>query len=408
MSETSAPPLPTGIQLTSLDPVYREDPHSILDRLRVEDPVHYNELMDSYFLTRYEDVFALLRDRDLSVDPRKIVSKSPITQLRNARFEEGVEPSMLMQDAPEHDRLRNLVNKAFTPRAVDRMGPRIQQVSDELLDAAIARGQFDVIADFSAPLPTIIIAEMLGVDPEDQAQFKVWSDSIVQSFNPFLDEAKKAEVQAAGKAMDDYIRAAIEVRRKDRRDDLITGMIEAEEAGQRLNDQEIVTMVGLLLAAGNLTTTDLIGNGVYALLTNPSELKALQDDPSLIDNAVEEMLRFDPPVQQSGRHPFRDQTIAGCPMHQGQSIGVSLAAANHDPSVHPDPHRFDVRRENIEHVSFGGGRRYCLGANLARLEAKIAVGTLVARCPDIKLATDTVVHRSIPVFRGLTTLPVTV
>jgi cytochrome P450 len=186
MSETpsSATPLPTGIQLTSLDPAFREDPHAILDRLRAEDPVHYNALLDSYLLTRYDDVFAVLRDRELRVDPRTSVSNSPISQMRNARLEEGIEPSMLMLDAPEHDRLRNLVNKAFTPRAVDRMAPRIQQVSDELLDRAIPRGAFDVIADFSAPLPTIIIAEMLGVDPEDQAQFKIWSDTIVQGFNP--------------------------------------------------------------------------------------------------------------------------------------------------------------------------------------------------------------------------------
>lgn len=410
-SEPAATPIPTGMQLTPMDPAYREDPHAALDILRDHDPIHYNQLLDSYLLTRYADVFEVLRDRSLSVDPRTIVSNSPIAQLRRERFEgeDAGEPSMLFLDPPEHDRLRGLVNKAFTPRAVERMGPRIQEITDEILDRVLPQGEFDIIADFSAPLPTIVIAEMLGVDPGDQARFKAWSDDIVQGLNPFISQAQREQLQKSGEELGAYLREAIETRRRDRRPDLITAMIEAEENGNQMTTDEIATMVGLLLAAGNLTTTDLIGNGVYALLRNPAELARLREEPSLIVNAVEEMLRYDPPVVQSGRHTLTDREVAGCPMHAGQQIGVSLVGANHDPAVFPDPHRFDIARENVDHLSFGGGRRYCLGANLARLEAQIAIGTLAQRAPKLRLVSDAPIeHRALPAFRGLTSLRVRV
>ncbi len=407
---STAKPVPTGIQLTPMDPAFREDPHPILDELREREPVHYNALMGSYVLTRHEDVTAVLHNRELSVDPRKSKNDSIAGRMRAQRLAESdAEPSMLFQDPPHHDRLRGLVNKAFTPRAVEAMGPRITEITNELLDGLEGRDGFDVIADFSAPLPTIVIAEMLGVDPKDQKKFKTWSDIAIQGFNPFLSEEKRAQVEKAGREQNDYLVHAIAERRKDRRHDLITGMIEAEEHGEMLSDDEVVTMTQLLLAAGNLTTTDLIGNGVLALLNNPAELEKLRADPSLIVNAVEEMIRYDPPVVQSGRTTLTDTEIRGCPIHAGQSIGVSLAGANHDPSVHPDPHHFDVAREEINHVSFGGGRRYCLGAPLARLEAQTAVLALIQRFPKLRLdPSATIEHRQVPAFRGLVELRVLV
>ena len=213
--------------------------------------------------------------------------------------------------------LRGLVNKAFTPKAVDRMAPRIQEIADELLDAVQDREEWDLIGDFSAPLPTIVIAEMLGVDPHMQAQFKAWSDAVVQGFNPFLGEAQRTEIEAAVTEMGVYLNEAIDLRRSDRRDDLITGMVEAEENGDQMNNREIVTMVSLLLLAGNLTTTDLIGNGMRTFMVNRDQWDLLVANPDLVANAVEEMLRFDPPVTQSGRLTLKDTEVGGCPIHAG-------------------------------------------------------------------------------------------
>jgi cytochrome P450 len=397
-----------GLSLTSFDPAFSADPHSKLDELRENAPIVWDTVLQRWVLTRAADVEAVLRDRDLFVDGRKAPEGSFMrmaAERRNSRGERA-EPSMLGLDPPDHDRLRGLVNKAFTPRAVDRMAPRVQQIADRLLDAVEGREEWDLIGDYSAPLPTIVIAEMLGVDPEMQAQFKQWSDRIVQGFNPFLTPAQQQEIEASAQEMGQYLREAIEARRRDRKDDLITGMIEAEENGDQLNDQEIVTMVSLLLAAGNLTTTDLIGNGMYAFLTHRDQWELLKSRLDLLPNAVEEMLRYDPPVTQSGRLTLKDMEVGGCPIHAGQPFSPMLLAANHDPAANPDPHKFDITREAIQHTSFGGGRRYCLGAPLARLEARIALGTLVRRFPDLRLATDQPQWRNVPVFRGLLALPV--
>ena len=397
--------IPTGIQLTAIDPAFRDDPHPILDLLREKDPVHLNQMLGSYFLTRHEDVESVLRDRELCVDPRK-AAESPLRAVQTARMDPDAQMSMLFLDPPEHDRLRGLVNKAFTPKSVDAMAPRVRAIAKDLLDGLEGRESFDLIADYSAPLPTIVISEMLGVDAGDQKQFKEWSDRLIQGLNPFITEAQRAESEVASTALNDYLKGAIETRRTDRRSDLLSAMIDAEEDGERMTDAEIVTMAGLLLLAGNLTTTDLIGNGVFALLSNPAELEKLRANPSLIKNAVEEMIRFDPPVTQSGRITTEERSIAGCPMHAGQNIGVSLAGANHDPAVHPNPGHFDIERDAINHVSFGGGRRYCLGAPLARLETQIAISALIERFPTLRLADGKPERRAIPAFRGFAALPV--
>jgi hypothetical protein len=262
------------------------------------------------------------------------------------------------------------------------------------------------MATFAGPLPTIVIAEMLGVDPADRDDFKRWSDESVLGFNPLITDEERERVIAASTAMDDYLRRASAERRSNPRDDLISALIAVEEAGDQLSNEEIVTMCSLLLAAGNVTTTDLIGNGVLALLRHPDQLAALRADPSLIKNAVEEMLRFDGPVVQTGRIALSDVEIDGCPVGPGASILTSLAAANHDPAVYPDPDRFDVRREDIHHHAFGGGIHYCLGAPLARLEARIAIDTLVRRFPNLRLAGEPLEWRRLPSFRGLIQLPV--
>ncbi len=396
--------IPTGIALTALDPAFREDPQPAFDALRAAEPVHYDQVLRRYALTRHDDVAAVLKNRGMSVDPRNALPGTLEAMFLREGFEG--EPSMLLSDPPYHTRLRAIVSKAFTPRAIETMAPRIQQIVDELLDAVATGPGFDLIEVFAAPLPTIVIAEMLGVDPAERGKFKEWSDTGVMSFNPVLSPKERARVDAANEALHGYFARVIADRRAHPADDMVSAIIAAEENGERLNDQEVNSMCTLLLAAGNVTTTDLIGNGVHALLRFPEQLRKLQADPSLIKNAIEEMLRFDPPVTQSGRVPLSDVEIGGCPIGKGRSITPFLAAANHDPGVYPEPHRLDITRADTHHNSFGGGVHFCLGAPLARLEAQIAIGTLVRRFPDLRLGNGPRERRSIPSFRGFSRLPV--
>jgi len=403
-ASTKPETVPTGVQLTALDPTFQEDPYPVLAKLRELDPMHHDTTLSRYVLTRHDDVDELLWDRSLSVDPRKAAPGSFESMFGFG--DPDRQPSMLFSDPPYHTRLRGLVSKAFTAKAVEQMRPRIQEIVDELLAAIETDRETDLIEAFAGPLPTIVIAEMLGVDPADRADFKRWSDLGVMNFNPLLTPEERERVDEAGAAMDGYLRRVIDERRERPRADLITSLIAAEEGGDQFTDNEIVSMCSLLLAAGNLTTTDLIGNGVLTLLRNPEELTKLQDDPSLIKNAVEEMLRFESPVLMSGRTPLEDRTIAGTEVTAGQSVTPILAAANRDPAAYPDPERFDITREKPDHHSFGGGVHYCLGAPLARAEAQIAVGTLVQRFPAMRLADSTLVWRRVPGFRGLAKLSV--
>ncbi|MEX2238749.1 MAG: cytochrome P450 [Dehalococcoidia bacterium] len=398
--------LPTGIQLTPLDPEFQREPYPILAQMREAEPVHYDSVLKRWLLFRAEEVDALLRDRSLAVNPKLAGPGSYMAMfLGGADFSHDGEPNMLFADPPYHTRLRSLVTKAFSARAVEAMAPRIQEIVDELLDAVEGSAGFDLIASFAAPLPTIVIAEMLGVDPADRDDFKRWSDIGIQGFDPTLSAEKHAEVRQAEGELDAYLERVLEERKQEPRDDLISMLIAAEVEGDHLSDHEIMAMVSLLLAAGNVTTTDLIGNGVLALVTNRSAWQKLQADPSLIKNAVEEMLRYDSPVTQTGRIPLADTTIGGCPMRAGDSITPSLAAANHDPALNPDPERFDITRQSPKHFSFGGGVHYCLGAPLARLEAQIAVLSLVRRFPNLRIAGEALEWRRIPSFRGLAKLP---
>lgn len=270
------------------------------------------------------------------------------------------------------------------------------------------QASFDLIAAFAGPLPVIVIAEMLGVDSADHGDFKRWSDLISLSFNPLLTEDQRVLMTEASRQLDAYLQRAVDGRRANPRDDLIRAMIAAEEAGDQLNDDEIVTMCSLLLAADNVTTTDLIGNGVWTLLRHPDQLRKLRADPSLIKNAVEEILRFESPVVQTARIPMDDVKIGGCPVKRGESVLASLAAANRDPDVYPESDRFDITRRDVHHHSFGGGVHFCLGSPLARLEAQLAISALVQRFPNLRLADEPLEWRALPAFRGLTTLRVLV
>jgi len=390
--------IPSGVRLTPFDPDFQRDPHQALDRLRADAPVLRDEQMRRWFLTRHEDVRSVLRDKVLWSDPRRAAADD---FARMFATEDGSEPSMLFMDDPGHRRLRGLVNKAFTPKAVETMRPRVREIAESLLDG-IRVDTFDVIDAVAAPLPVIVIAEMLGIDAREYERFKAWSDDSVSAFfNPFRSQEDQARAVAAREALDALFAQYIETRRARPDSDLISAMVTAEERGDRMTDDEIVGQCNLLLIAGNVTTTDLIGNGVKALLEHPGELAKLRARPDLLPNAVEEMLRYDSPVIESGRIANRDFELSGCPIRAGQSLQVSLAAANHDPSLHADPHRFDIERADTTHESFGGGRHFCLGAPLARVEAQETIAALLRRFSRLRPSTRGHRYRAIPGFRGL-------
>jgi len=283
--------------------------------------------------------------------------------------------------------------------------PRIRVIADELLDAVSGRDSFDVIAEYSSPLPIIVIAEMLGVDAGDLARFKRWSDARSQVFNIARTPEQAAESATARQELDDYFARAVDERRGRRGTDLISALVSAQESGDRLTQREIVTTCNLLLIAGNLTTTDLIGNGVHALLAHPDQLAKLRAHPELMANAVEEILRYDPPVVQTRRLALEPLEVGGMQVRAPEVITTSLLAAGHDPARHSDPHGFDIERTDTSHLAFGGGAHFCLGAPLARAEAEIATRLLFDRFPSLRLdPRHPIEHKQVPVFNGLRAL----
>jgi len=391
------------IDFNPMDPEFVADPYPTYHRLQVEDPVHHNPL-DFWVLTRYEDVAAVLRD------PRFV--KEPLAAFVAARFgvpvPQGIGLSMLDRDPPDHTRLRSLVSKAFTPRVVEGLRPRIQQIVDGLL-ARAEGGSMDVIEEFAYPIPVNVICEMLGVPVEDHERFKGWSLDIARGLDSILlppDSEVPRRSAASRRAMADYFRGLIAERRRAPRADLLSALIAAEEAGDKLNEDELLATCILLLIAGHETTVNLIGNGTLALLRHPHELRRLRETPGLIVTAVEELLRYDGPVQRTARIPNTDVTIGGRTIGKGQMVMPFIGAADRDPAQFPDPDRLDLARTDNRHIAFGWGIHFCLGAPLARVEGQIAIDTLVRRLPKLELATDKVEYRQSLTLRGLQTLPV--
>jgi Cytochrome P450 len=403
MSDQAGDSLPKGIQLTPFDPQFRDHPYEVLDSLRQRAPVLHDDQFNRWYLTRFDDVRLILRDKDMSADPRKANPASYVARIAALTGTNvgSSAPSMLFMDDPDHRRVRGLVNKAFTLKAVEALRPRVREIATGLL-AKIDADEFDLMTAFAGVLPVIVIAEMLGIDPADRGSFRHWSEvSVAAFFNPFRTPQQSEAALQAQQELNAYFQKMIELRRATPRDDLISDMVHAEESGDHMTDEEIVTQCNLLLIAGNVTTTDLIGNGVKALLDHPQELAKLRARPELINNAIEEMLRYDSPVTNSGRNVQRELTLRGCPMHLGDSITVSLAAANHDPDANPNPERFDIERADIQHQSFGGGKHTCLGAPLARVEAQEGITALLQRFPNLQPSARGLKYRTIPSFRGM-------
>jgi cytochrome P450 len=309
-------------------------------------------------------------------------------------------------DPPDHTRVRGLVNKAFTPRRVAGLRARIEALVDELLGALDGRDRMDAIADLGAPLPAIVIAELLGVPAEDYPKFKAWSTDLVSFIGSEDRMASLQRFRGALANLLDYLSHVIAERRREPREDLISGMIAAQEAEDALSDGELLATSNLLLLAGHETTTNLVGNGLLALLRHPEEEARLRRDPALVKSAVEEMLRYDSPVQATVRIPREEVELGGQKIGAGALVVTAIGAANRDPAVFPEPDRFDVGRENNHHLSFGLGVHFCLGAPLARLEGEVAFRALLSRFRSLRLASDTVEYRANPVLRGVKALPV--
>ncbi len=385
-------------------PEFVEDPYPTYRRLREEDPVHQSPL-GFWVLTRYEDVVSSLKD------PRMV--KEPIAAFVAARFglpapPTGMGLSMLDRDPPDHTRLRGLVSKAFTPRVIEQLRPHIQGIVNRLLDKVEGEPGMDLIEQFAYPLPVIVICEMLGVPVADHERFKGWGLDIARGLDAILlptDSPVAERSMHARHALAAYFRELIAERRAAPRDDMLSGLIAAEEAGDKLTEDELLATCILLLVAGHETTVNLIGNGTLALLRHPEQRKRLQEDPGLITTAVEELLRFDGPVQRTARIPSEDVTFGGKTIGKGEMVMPFIGAADRDPRQFPDPDRLDLGRTDNRHIAFGWGIHFCIGAPLARVEGQIAINTLLKRQPKLALAA-TPQHRQSLTLRGLTTLPV--
>ena len=398
--------LPGMFQLTPLNPEYRDDPHAVLDDLRARCPVHRDEASGSFILTRYNDVRPLVSDRSLWRDPIRaeqaaVMSRRFVDDLES-ETNRGESTSILMLDNPDHERIRQPLAQALYAR-VAKFRPEVERIVDEALDAIDATQPFDLMSAFCVPVPVDAIASILGVDRERLGDFREWSEGVIQGLNPFRNEAETARMEAAGPALSAYFTETIAARRAAPRDDLISDMARLQAEGAPLSDIEVQINLTALLIGGNLTTTDLIGNGVRLLLKNPAELAKLRADSGIINAVVEEILRYEPPVDITGRIASSDMEVGGCPVKASQSMTFSLRAANRDPEVFDDPHRFDVSRKHKPHMAFGGGAHICIGAPLARLEASVALVKLFERFPDLAFADSDAapVWRTLPFFRGL-------
>lgn len=388
------------IQFNPLAPEVIEDPYPLYRRLRAEDPVHQSPA-GIWVLARYDDVALVLRDARFG--------RKGFQELITARFGgPGFGNSMLLQDPPDHTRLRTLVSKAFTPRAIEGLRGRIESLVEGLLDAAVDRGEMDLIADLAYPLPASVICEMLGVPPPDRDRLREWSADIARSLDAMIvsDPEVIARANAAGAAIREYFEGLVAERRRAPRADILSALIAAEEAGDRLSTDELFATVILLFLAGHETTANLIGNGVLALLRHPGELARLREDPALVESAVEELLRYDSPVQRVSRISTADVAIGERTIPSGSFVLALLAAANRDPAYFPEPDRLDLGRRDNRHLAFGSGIHFCLGAPLARLEGRIVFAALLRRCPRLALTTDRVEWRQTFALRALTSLRV--
>ncbi len=406
MSEKLDSQLPPSAQYDLFSPRFKADPFPTFAQMRQEAPLHAHQAPDGstiWYITRYEDVTAVLRDDDnFCKDPGNArPADAPSAASRKTVAQQRINENMLFSDPPDHTRLRALVSQAFTPRRVESIAPRIQMIADHLLDQVHSLGEMDLIAAYALPLPVFVICEMLGVPEKDREQVAGWSQAIISPGSRNLNySARKRSVRA----FTAYLEKMFAERQANPRDDLVTALVQAEEAGEKLNDAELSSMVALLLVTGHETTVNLIGNGALTLLLHADQLDRLKKDPAMWEKAIEELLRYDGPVETStSRWARQDVSMGGQLIRRGDLVRVVLTSANRDAIQFEDPDTFDLQRSNNRHLAFGLGIHYCLGAPLARLEGRIALQTLFCRLPGLSLAlpVSQLQWRSGVLFRGL-------
>jgi cytochrome P450 len=389
---------------------FKANPYPFFARLRAETPVHRVRLpgrQTAWLIARYDDVAAVLKDPRFIKNRRAV--QSPEQAAREPWIPAFLKPlnqNMLDLDEPDHTRLRVLVTKAFTPRLVEQMRGRVERLASDLLDRARERGHMDLIRDYAIPVPTTVIAEMLGVPVEDRHRFQRWSSAVATAVPSWW--SIFTALPALWSFMR-YIRKLVRARRQAPRDDLVTALVQAEEAGDQLSEDELLAMIFLLLFAGHETTVNLIGNGTLALLRHPDQLAKLRGEPGLIRSAVEELLRYDPPLMTaSERFTREDMTVAGVTIPRGEMVYAAIASANRDERQFADPDTLDITREPNRHLTFGLGAHFCVGAALARMEGQIAIGTLLRRTSELHLAVppEALRWRRGLVLKGMRGMPV--
>ena len=399
-----------------LAPEIIANPYPSYHELREHDPVYWSESRQGWLLTRYADVLEALRDRRLSANristyANRIPEPMQETMAPIFRIFSNM---MLVADPPSHTRLRSLANKAFTPRVVDGMRSHIQAIVDQSLDGVETAGRMDVIRDLAYPLPATVIAEMLGVAPKDRDQFKKWTDDLsaflggLRNLSEIIGPAQRSALE-----MTEYLKGIIRECRQNPRDDLISALVAAEEQGDVFSEDELFSMFVLLQIGGHETTTNLIGNGLLALLQNPEQMQKLKDNTSLIESAVEEFLRYESPIQTTIRIALEDLEIDGKRISKGQTTFTYIGAANRDPAQFAEPDHLDISRNENRHLAFAFGPHFCLEAALARLEGQIAISTVLRRMDQLRLEPplsqgrlEDFPWRNNPVFHGLESLPV--
>ena len=396
-----------------LGPQFLVDPYAFYDGLRGADPVLWMPDLfgiGGWIVTGHAACSSALRSKHFIKEGQRVVpaEKLALIPQESPEVAERRKSNMLFRDPPDHTRLRGLVTQAFTPRTIERLRPHIAEIAEHLLDAVQARGEADLVRDFAFPLPIIVIAELLGVSPADRDQFKAWSTDLTQGINLGATVEELTRTGRAIEALSAYFREVIEDRRRAPRADLISELVRVQDAGDQLNMDELLATCRLLLTAGHETTVNLIANGTLALLRHPAERAALAAEPARMEHAVEELLRYDSPVQLTLRFTLEDTPLGAHTAHKGDLVILLLGAANRDPAQFADPARLDLRRENAHsHLSFGGGIHYCLGGPLARLEGELAIAALLRRLPALALAPGELEWRPHMVLRGPKALPVT-